>query len=103
MTEYVHGSRSGRWVSAGQSTAHRARNCPTALPYADRVRPLAIAAAKNSRNRSPAAGPASTIPAGQRDRDRVGTFDFPPGQRRRHQRLAHPDVSPFPTSFSNRS
>ena len=41
---------------------------PTARPYAARVRRLAIRAAKNSRNRATATGPASTISRGNASR-----------------------------------
>ena len=51
-------------MSARPRAAHHARNCPTARPYAARVRRLAIRAAKNSRNFSTATGPASTISRG---------------------------------------
>ena len=41
---------------------------------------------------------------GQRDRGGAGTLDLrPTGHVHRRQRLAHPDVSPFPTISSKRS
>ena len=51
-------------MSPRPRASHHARNCPTARPYAARVLAFAIRAAKNSRKRSTAAGPASTITAG---------------------------------------
>ena len=45
--------------------SHHPRNCPTARPYAARVRAFAILPAKNSRNRATADGPASTIICGR--------------------------------------
>ena len=46
--------------SASPRASHQARNCPTARPYAVRVRRLTIRAAKNSRNFPTAAGPAAS-------------------------------------------
>ncbi len=70
-----------------------------------RVRPLAIAAAKYSRNRSTATGPASTITAGSATAAAPGrSISARPARRRRHQHLAHlEDLSPFPTRSSKRS
>jgi voltage-gated potassium channel len=54
----------GQRRGLGARASPRARNCPAARAYAARVRTFAICAAKNSRKRSAAAGPASTISCG---------------------------------------
>ena len=51
-------------VSPRPRASHQPRNGPTARLYAARVRRFAIRAAKNSRNRATATGPASTISGG---------------------------------------
>ena len=60
--------RDRREPQAPRRAAHHARNCPTARPYAARVRRFAIRAAKNSRNLATATGPASTISGGNTSR-----------------------------------
>ena len=83
-------------------SSHHARNCPTARPYAARVRSFAIRPAKNSRNRATASGPASTITCGRTSSPSL-VFDDHRLRDRRHQALAHSDTSPPSTSPSNRS
>ena len=82
--------------------AHHDRNRPAARAYAARVRALATCAAKNSRNRSTATGPASTITAGSAMPADPVRARRRPGDRR-NQGLAHPELPSPATSASNRS
>ena len=62
-------------MSPRPRAAHHAMNCPTARPYAARVRRFAIRAATNASNLATATGPASTISGGTTSRARRRPVD----------------------------